>query len=187
MTEVKIADLIKNPSASASASSPVMLGPYNQTIPLLISSVAVGTTIVNRTPIKLVGHFVGALIVGLIFAVWSNRFVAAFLGYTIGYVCTCFKQGIPEIFILVGITIGFAFLLFINMAVSAMGSGLSSVYFFTLLGSTLLGIGGVYGAEALFGTRGLYDFKGCSCDDCANTNQCSSGSNGTKRVLMQRV
>jgi len=192
MTEVKIADLIKNPSASASASAsyPVMWGPYNQAVPLIIASVAVGTSVVNRTPVKLVGHLVGALIVGLIAALASNRFVSAFLGYTVGYVYTCFKNGIPDAFIITGISVGFAVLLGLNMATSAMSSGLGSIYFFTMLASVLAGFGGVYATEALFGSRGLYDFKGCSCADCANANQCpnsSNGSNGTKQVLMRRV
>jgi hypothetical protein len=188
MTEVKIADLIKNPSASTSASSPVMLGPYNQAVPLIIASVAVGTSIVNRTPVKLVGHLVGALFVGLIAAVWANRFVTTFLGYTIGYVYTCFKNGIPDTFTIAGITMAFAVLLGINMATQS--SGLGSIYFFTILASVLAGFGGVYATEALFGSRGVYDFKGCSCADCANANQCpnsSNGSNGTKQVLMRRV
>jgi hypothetical protein len=186
MTEVKIADLIKNPSASASASSPVMWGPYNQAVPLIIASVAVGTSIVNRTPVKLVGHLVGALIVGLLAAVWANRFVTTFLGYTIGYVYTCFKNGIPDAFTITGITMSFAVLLGINV----MSSGLNSIYFFTMLASVLAGFGGVYATEAIFGSRGLYDFKGCSCADCANANQCpnknAQGVQGAQ-VLARRI
>jgi len=167
-----------------------LLGPYNQSIPLIIASVSVGTTIVNRTPVKLVGHLVGALIIGLIAAWSSNRFVSAFLGYTIGYVCTCFKNGIPNAFILTGIVIGFLFLMLFNMATYAMTTGINTVYFLTLLASALAGVGGVYAAESLFGSRGLYDFKGCSCDDCANTNQClapnNTGNRGTQ-VLARRV
>jgi multisubunit Na+/H+ antiporter MnhC subunit len=167
-----------------------LLGPYNQAVPLIIASVSVGTTIVNRTPVKLVGHLLGALIVGLIAAWSSNRFVSAFLGYTIGYVCTCFKNGIPDAFILTGIVIGFLFLILFNMATYAMTTGINTVYFLTLLASALAGVGGVYATESLFGSRGLYDFKGCSCDDCANTNQClapnNTGNSGTK-ILARRV
>lgn len=187
---IKIANIPKmlgDSSASASANV-FMLGPYNQVVPLVIASVAVGTSVVNRTPVKLVGHLVGALIVAM-FAAWrANRFVTAFLGYTIGYVYTCFKNGIPDVFTITGITMSFAVLLGINVVTQS--SGLGSIYFFTMLASVLLGFGGVYAAEALFGSRGLYDFKGCSCADCANANQCpnsSNGSNGTKQVLMRRV
>ena len=188
MTEQgKISDLIKNPSANV-----FMLGPYNQVVPLVIASVAVGTSVVNRTPVKLVGHLVGALIVGLIAALASNRLVTAFLGYTIGYVYTCFKNGIPDVFTITGITMSFAVLLGLNMATSAMLSGLGSVYFFTMLASVLAGFGGVYTTEAIFGSRGVYDFKGCSCDDCATTNQCltqdGNSTQGAKsKILARRI
>jgi hypothetical protein len=195
--QVKIANvptIIGDSSASASANPkmfgnfPVMfmLGPYNQAVPLIIASVAVGTSIVNRTPVKLVGHLGGALIVGLIAAVWANRFVAAFLGYTIGYVYTCFKNGIPDVFTITGITMSFAVLLGINVVTTS----LDSIYFFTMLASVLAGFGGVYATQALSGSRGVYDFKGCSCDDCATTNQCpnknAQGGNSAK-ILARRI
>jgi hypothetical protein len=177
--QVKIADVPKIFGDS-------MLGPYNQVVPLVIASVAVGTSVVNRTPVKLVGHLGFALIVAL-FAAWrANRFVTAFLGYTIGYVYTCFKNGIPDVFTITGITMSFAVLLGINVVTTSLGS----IYFFTMLASVLAGFGGVYATEAIFGSRGLYDFKGCSCDNCATTNQCPNSSNGNKQnkqVLMRRV
>jgi hypothetical protein len=192
--QVKIASASANPKTIASASASAnpkmfgdsMFGPYNQAVPLIIASVAVGTSIVNRTPVKLVGHLVGALIVGLIAAVWANRFVAAFLGYTIGYVYTCFKNGIPDTFTITGITMGFAVLLGINVTTTTLGS----IYFFTMLASVLAGFGGVYATQALFGSRGVYDFKGCSCADCATTNQCpnknAQGGNSAK-ILARRI
>ena len=183
--QVKIANIptmLGDSNASASASANVfMLGPYNRAVPLIIASVAVGTSIVNRTPVKLVGHLVGALIVGLIAAVWANRFVAAFLGYTIGYVYTCFKNGIPDTFTITGITMGFAVLLGINVTTTT----LDSIYFFTMLASVLAGFGGVYATQALFGSRGVYDFKGCSCADCATTNQCPNKNAHLSQVLKQ--
>jgi hypothetical protein len=181
--QVKIADVPKIFGDS-------MFGPYNQAVPLIIASVAVGTSIVNRTPVKLVGHLVGALIVGLIAALSSKLLVTGFLGYTIGYVYTCFKNGIPDTFTITGITMGFAVLLGINMATSVMSSGLNSIYFFTMLASVLAGFGGVYATEKLFGSRGVYDFKGCSCADCATTNQCpnksAQGGNSAK-ILARRI
>jgi multisubunit Na+/H+ antiporter MnhC subunit len=162
-----------------------MLAPYNQAVPLIIASVAVGTTIVNRAPLKLVGHLVGAIFVGLISAVWTKLFVTAFLCYTIGYVCTCFKNGLPDAFILTGIILGFAALMILNIMVYS----LTSSYYFTVLASTLLGFGGVYATEAIFGSQGLYDFKGCSCADCANANQCpsKSGDGSGPKILARRI
>ena len=189
MSAQVLGDSSASASASASSSVSVMVGPYNQAIPLIIASVAVGTSIVNRTPIKLAGHLVGALIVGLIAALASNRFVSAFLGYTVGYVYTCFKNGIPDAFIITGISVGFAVLLGLNMATSAMSSGLGSVYLFTMLVSIGLGVGGVYAAAALWGSPGVYDFKGCSCDDCANANQCpsKSGDGSGPKMFARRI
>ena len=187
---VKIANIPKmlgDSSASASANV-FMLGAYNQVVPLVIASVAVGTSVVNRTPVKLVGHLGVALIVAM-FAAWrANRFVTAFLGYTIGYVYTCSKNGIPDVFTITGITMSFAVLLGINVVTTSLGS----IYFFTMLASVLAGFGGVYATEALSGSRGVYDFKGCSCDDCATTNQClTQGGNsiqGAKsKILARRI
>ena len=187
------AQVIPNMLGDSSASASAMLGPYNQVVPLVIASVAVGTSVVNRTPVKLIGHLGGALIVGL-FALpvaykanlsKSAYFVTAFLGYTIGYVYTCFKNGIPDVFTITGITMSFAVLLGINVATTS----LDSIYFFTMLASVLAGFGGVYATEAV-GSRGVYDFKGCSCDDCATTNQCpnksTQGGNSTK-ILARRI
>ena len=191
MSAQVLGDSSASVSASASATRSVMLAPYNQAVPLIIASVAVGTSIVNRTPIKLVGHLVGALIVGLIAAVFgiaalrANRFVTGFLGYTVGYVYACFKNGIPDAFIITGISVGFAVLLGINMATSDLGS----VYLFTMLVSMGLGVGGVYAADALWGSRGVYDFKGCSCEDCANANQCpsKSGDGSGPKMFARRI
>ena len=195
MDEVPIADGSRN---ALSSSVSVMVGPYNQAIPLIIASVAVGTSIVNRTPLKLAGHLLGAIFVGLIAALVAHKaglsesacnFVIAFLGYTVGYVYTCFKNGIPDAFIITGISVGFAVLLGLNMATSAMSSGLGSVYLFTTLVSIGLGVGGVYAASALWGSPGVYDFKGCSCDDCANANQCpsKSGDGSGPKMFARRI
>jgi len=148
----------------------MMLVPFNGIIPLIITSITVGVAIVNRTFMKILGHLIGAIIVGLTSTVLTSRFVTAFLGYTIGYVFMCFKNGMPDTGTIVGMVLGFASLLFVNMFVSISSSGGGAPYFGTILLSALAGVGGVYATESIGGTAYLYDFKGCSCDDCASSN-----------------
>jgi hypothetical protein len=151
------------------------LSQFNNAIPLIITSVTVGASIVNRTFMKTLGHLIGAIFVGAIAAWLTNRFVTAFLGYTIVYVFMCFKNGMPDTWTIVGMVLGFAALLFINMFVSISSSGGGAPYFGTILLSALAGVGGVYATESIGGTAYLYDFKGCSCDDCsASKNICNS-------------
>jgi hypothetical protein len=169
---------MENPSA---LSNPIikMISPFNEVIPLIITSVTVGVSIVNRTFMKTLGHLIGAIFVGAIAGWLTSRFVTAFLGYTIVYVFMCFKNGIPDTGIIVGMVLGFAALLFINMFVSLyVLSGDGAPYFGTLLISGLSGLIGFSMVQSFpNGTAYLYDFKGCSCDDCsASKNICNSST-----------
>ncbi len=161
------------------------LSQFNTAIPLIITSVTVGVAIVNRTFMKILGHLIGAILAGLVSKVMAKQFVVAFLGYTIGYVFMCFKNGMPDTGTIVGMSVGFASLLFVNMFVSINESeGGGASYLGTILLSALAGVGGVYATESIGGTAYLYDFKGCSCDDCTNANQDSPY--GEKKTLMLR-
>jgi hypothetical protein len=155
------------------------LSQFNNAIPLIITSVTVGASIVNRTFMKILGHLIGAIFAGAIAGWLTNRFVTAFLGYTIVYVFMCFKNGMPDTGIIVGMVLGFASLLFINMFVSTSVSGGGAPYFGTLILSGLCGLIGVYMVQSFpNGNAYLYDFKGCSCDDCASNNIGNSGDGG---------
>jgi hypothetical protein len=158
----------------------VGLSQLNNAIPLIITSVTVGVSIVNRTFMKTLGHLIGAMIVGLISVVMASQFVTAFLGYTIAYVFMCFKNGMPDTGTIVGMTLGFASLLFINMFTSINEMGRGAPYFVTILLSALAGVGGVYATESIGGAAYLYDFKGCSCDEC------SASQSGASRTLLLR-
>jgi hypothetical protein len=89
--------------------------------------------------------------------------------------------GIPDELIIISMSIGFSVLVLINLLVS--GGGI--FYFITALLSLACGIGGVFVAQSLGGKAVLYDFKGCSCDDCASANTCPSGSKST--FLMRKI
>jgi hypothetical protein len=164
-----------------------MISPFNDAIPLIITSVTVGVSIVNRTFMKTLGHLIGAIFVGAWTGFLGLNFVTAFLGYTIVYVFMCFKNGIPDTGIIVGMVLGFAALLFINMFVSLyVLSGNGAPYFGMLLISGLCGLIGVYMVQSFpNGTAYLYDFKGCSCDDCASSNK-SICDNNNMVMLKQK-
>jgi hypothetical protein len=175
----------------------MILGPFNRLIPLIITSVTVGVAIVNRTFMKILGHLIGAILAGVItifvaiFAelvpkvMMATLFVTAFLGYTIAYVFMCFKNGMPDTVTIVGMVLGFASLLFVNMFVSLQNDpNRIAPYFGTILLSALAGVGGVYATESIGGTAYLYDFKGCSCDDCASSN--TSICDNNKVVMLKK-
>ena len=163
----------------------MLLVPFNGIIPLIITSITVGVAIVNRTFMKILGHLIGAIIVGLTSTVLTSRFVTAFLGYTIAYVFMCFKNGMPDTGTIVLMVLGFASLFFINMFVSISSSGGGAPYFGTILLSALAGVGGVYATESIGGTAYLYDFKGCSCDDCASSNTSICDDNNV--VMLKQI
>ena len=88
---------------------------FNQAVPMIISSVAVGTSIVNRNLPKCIGHLGGATIVGLIMSTY-NAFTTAFLAYTIVYVSFCMSQSKSiDANSLISIIISFIILVFVNL------------------------------------------------------------------------
>ena len=158
---------------------------FNQAVPLIISSVAVGTTIVNRNFPKCIGHIVGATIVGLIMSTYS-AFTTAFLAYTIMYVAFCMSQSksiAPNS--LISIILSFVILIFINLVTTIGGIGVSvKNYIVSILAGIVFGIGGFYLTMSLGGKAALYDFSGCSCDDC--DGKCPVGSK-TQMVLAKKI
>lgn len=170
---------------------------FQKTIPLVIGAVSIGVCTVNRTTIKWMIHLSIVTLIGFIFQYFSKLFTTAFLFSSFAYVLACANMtGNVDDFLKIAMTIGFSMLWFIDMYVlyvtNAIADNFSTTYFLTALISGLIGLFGVYLVKTMYpNNRGkdyLYDFKGCSCDDCKNSNQCSSSSSGgTKRVLMRRV
>jgi hypothetical protein len=169
---------------------------FQKTIPLVIGAVSIGVCTVNRTTIKWMIHLAIATLIGFIFQFISKLFTTAFLFSSFAYVLSCANMtGSVDNFLKIVMTVGFSVLWFIDMYVvyvtNVIVDDFSTTYFLTALVSGLIGIFGVYIVKTMYpndrGKDYLYDFKGCSCDECANSNQCSKDSNGPKRVLMRRV
>lgn len=172
---------------------------FNQTVPLLISSVAVGVCLVNRNFPKCLGHLIGATIVALLsiivinsISVVCNQFTTAFLWYTIAYILFCIQASKRlDANTLIGITLSFIILIFID-TVTFMGGlcGKTDPGPQTYIGMLLLGIfggiGGFYATRSILGKAGLYDFSGCSCDDCDGQPKCAAGSK-TRTVLAKQI
>lgn len=142
---------------------------FNQAVPLIISSVAVGTSIVNRNFPKCIGHLGGATVVGLIMKPLKS-FTTAFLAYTIVYVSFCMSQSKSiDSNSLISIIMSFIILVFINLVTVIGGIGVSPRdYIIGTLAGMAFGIGGFYMTLSVGGKAALYDFSGCSCDDCAS-------------------
>jgi len=171
---------------------------FNQTVPLLISSVAIGVCLVNRNFPKCLGHLVGATIVALLSIIVINsfssvckQFTTAFLWYTIAYIVFCIQASKRlDANSLIGIMLSFIVLIFVD-TVTFMG-GLCGdntgpqIYIGMLLLGIFGGIGGFYATRSILGKAGLYDFSGCSCDDCDGKNKCSVGSK-TRTVLAKQI
>ena len=158
---------------------------FNQAVPLIISSVAVGTSIVNRNFPKCIGHIVGATIIGLIMSTYG-AFTTAFLAYTIAYVSFCMSQSKSlNNNSLIGIIMSFIILVFINLVTTLGGIGVSvRNYIISALGGVAFGIGGFYLTLNLGKKAALYDFSGCSCDDC--DSKCPVGAK-TQMVLAKQI
>ena len=182
---------------------------FQKTIPFVMGAVAIGVGTVNRTLVKSLIHLGIALIAGLV----ASKFdlgVTAFLFSSIAYVVTCsvVTSGTMDISIKISMPVGFIILGFIDMYVIKMyvikRASMSEdfpymPYIGTLLLSALWGIAGVFVVQNAFPNSCkslLYDFKGCSCDDCANANTCPAAglqnSDDTnhpksKTVLMGRI
>jgi hypothetical protein len=177
----------------------VGISKFNQTVPLLISSVAIGVCLVNRNFPKCLGHLIGATIVALLSIIIINslsdvckQFTTAFLWYTIAYIIFCIQASKRlDANSLIGIMLSFIILIFID-TVTFMGGlcGDSAdtapqTYIGMLLLGVFGGIGGFYATRSILGKAGLYDFNGCSCDDC-DGNKCSVGSK-TRTVLAKQL
>jgi hypothetical protein len=177
----------------------VGISKFNQTVPLLISGVAIGVCLVNRNFPKCLGHLIGATIVALLSIIVINslsevckQFTTAFLWYTIAYVVFCIQSSNRiDANSLIGIMLSFIVLIFID-TVTFMGDvcGNTDTGPQTYIGMLLLGIfggiGGFYATRSILGKAGLYDFSGCSCDDCDGQTKCAAGSK-TRTVLAKQV
>jgi hypothetical protein len=159
---------------------------FNQAVPLIISSVAIGTTIVNRNFPKCIGHLGGATVVGLMMKPLNNSFTTAFLAYTIVYVSFCMSQSKSiDSNSLISIIMSFIILVFINLVTVIGGSSMSvRDYIVGTLSGVAFGIGGFYMTLSVGGKAALYDFSGCSCDDCVS--KCPVGSK-TQMVLAKQI
>lgn len=159
---------------------------FNQTVPLIISGVAVGVCLVNRNFPKCIGHIIGAIFISIPMIVIAfsgnvcNQFTTSFLWYTISYLVLCMQASKRlDSNTLIGIILSLIILVFID-AVSFLGGDLcksidSKTYIGMLLLGLIGGIAGFYGTKSIGGDASLYDFSGCSCDDCDN-QKCSVGS-----------
>ena len=173
---------------------------FNQTVPLLISSVAVGVCLVNRNFPKCLGHLIGATFVALLSIIVINsfssvckQFTTAFLWYTIAYIVFCVQASNRlDANTLIGITLSFIILIFVD-TVTFMGGLCSNstdtgpqIYIGLILLGVFGGIGGFYATQSILGKAGLYDFNGCSCDDCDGKNKCAAGSK-TRTVMAKQI
>ena len=172
---------------------------FNQAIPLIISAIAIGVSLVNRNAQKCVWHVVGATIVALVSALiiskmnkdvgLCNQFTTAFLWYTIFYVSACMQNSNKvDVTALIGIILGFIILVFTDF-VTFMGGECSQIGSSTYVGMMLLGavggIGGFYVCKAL-GEEWIYDFEGCSCEACYAKEKCSAGSK-TQTLIAKQI
>ena len=185
---------------------------FHKLIPFVIGAVTIGVCTVNRTLVKCLPHLAIATIAGVVFhCFFTGLGVTAFLFSSFAYVVAC-ADASPSIdtFLKIAMPTGFGILWFIDVYVtqittqSTTGEFPVLPYVATVLVSVLVGLFSVYSVTQLSKDHGkymLYDFKGCSCDDCAQSNQCSadwdnvngatnSNSNSNskvKQVLMRRV
>jgi len=169
---------------------------FNQAVPLLISGVAVGVSLVNRNFPKCIGHVCGAAGVALISMGYigfsgnaCRQFTTAFVWYTVTYLMFCMQASARlDSNTLIGIILSFIILIFVDF-VTFMGGACETVGTPTYIGIVLLGIiggiSGFYVTKFTWGNGALYDFGGCSCDDC-NNSKCSVGSK-TRTVMAKQI
>jgi hypothetical protein len=177
---------------------------FQKSIPFVIGAVAIGVGTVNRTVLKSVFYLIFATLATLV-AVWSkpqtlktSLGVTAFLFASIAYVAMCGSMTREvDMSYKISIPIGFGILWFIDMYVTKItfGEFPYAYYIGTVILSAILGILTVLLLQAV--TQDiplLYDFKGCSCDDCANAHTCSvkppdpdAQSNSNKTVVIGRI
>ena len=126
---------------------------FNQEVPLLISGVAVGVSLVNRNFPKCIGHVCGAAGVALISMGYigfsgnaCRQFTTAFVWYTVAYLMFCMQASARlDSNTLIGIILSFIILIFVDF-VTFMGGACETVGTPTYIGIVLLGIiGGISG------------------------------------------
>lgn len=174
---------------------------FQKIIPFVIGAVAIGVGTVNRTVLKSLIHLSGAIIAALVAKIVANLGVTAFLFSSIAYIVACCLNvnGIVDTSIKISMPIGFGILWFIDMCVTKLTSPSAEFSYLPYVGTALLSAAWgtcwfyiFYQLTPNNGKAFLYDFKGCSCDDCANANTCSvkspdAQSNSNKTVLMGRI
>jgi hypothetical protein len=170
---------------------------FHKLIPFVIGAVSIGVCTVNRTLVKCLIPLAIAIIAGTVFhCVLTGLGVTAFFISYFAYVVACIDASPSmDLFLSFAMPTGFGILWFIDLYVIAVNNDTFPVlpYLATVLVSALVGVFSVYSVTKLSKDKGkslLYDFKGCSCDDCAQSNRCSSKPNkpnNVKQVLMRRV
>ena len=105
---------------------------FNQAIPLIISSIAIGVSLVNRNFPKCIGHIVGGSIVVLITVAYIayseqplwKQFSTAFVWYTIFYVLFCMQSSkTMDDNSFIGIMLSFIILVFVDFLSFMGGDG----------------------------------------------------------------
>ena len=177
---------------------------FQKTIPFVIGAVAIGVGTVNRTVLKSLMHLSISIVAALLAKIIADLGVTAFLFSSIAYIVACCLNvnGNVDTSIKISMPIGFGILWFIDMYVTKLNFTVFPYlpYFGTALLSAMWGICWFYILNKLAPNNGkslLYDFKGCSCDDCANANTCpanglnnqrdTNNPNSNKTVLMGRI
>jgi hypothetical protein len=170
---------------------------FHKLIPFVIGAVSIGVCTVNRTLVKCLIPLAIAIIAGTVFhCVLPGLGVTAFFISYFAYVVACIDASPSmDLFLKIAMPIGFGILWFIDLYVIAVNNDSFPVlpYLATVLVNALVGVFSVYAVTKLSKDDGkyiLYDFKGCSCDDCAQSNRCSANNvnkANVKQVLMRRV
>ena len=143
------------------------------------------------------GHIIGGTIVALLSVAIiafseqpseqprCNQFSTAFVWYTIFYVLFCMQSSNNlDQNSFIGIVLGFIIIVFVDFITfmawcETFGS---TMYIGMMLLGIVGGIGGYYATQSIGGNAALYDFSGCSCDDC--NGKCQVGSKG--QVIMAK-
>ncbi len=159
---------------------------FQKSIPMVIGAVSIGVCTVNRTTIKWMIHLSVATLIGFIFQLFTNMFTTAFLFASFAYVLACAIIGNVDDFLKISMVVGFAVLWLIDLftvSIEHAGSNFTITYLVTVIISGLIGLLSVFIVKTVYpknaGKDYLYDFNGCSCDDCAPSKK--------KQILMRRI
>jgi membrane-associated HD superfamily phosphohydrolase len=159
---------------------------FQKSIPLVIGAVSIGVCTVNRTTIKWMIHLSVATLIGFIFQYFTRMFTTAFLFSSFAYVLACANMDNVDDFLKISMVVGFAVLWLIDLFTVKMEStetNFTTTYLVTVIISGLIGLLSVFIVKTVYpknaGKDYLYDFNGCSCDDCAPSKK--------KQILMRRI